>query len=65
MYESGAEEVSRQATVQPNNGKLEISVGYDGTWLIHGHKSHIGAKFVKLALETTFYRRLKYKYQNK
>ncbi|MPC36293.1 hypothetical protein E2C01_029747 [Portunus trituberculatus] len=47
VYESIKEfYTSREMTEPDEDGILDVEVSYDGTWMIRGHKSHIGIGFV-------------------
>lgn len=39
-------EYEKQGTEKDVDGVLNIEVGFDGTWMTRGHKSHIGAAFI-------------------
>lgn len=44
--ETVSEVAKMEGVLQPCDEKIRIGVGFDGTWLTRGHKSHIGAGFV-------------------
>lgn len=48
-----SEVAKKQALSEPGDKPVRIGVGYDGTWLTRGHKSHIGTGFV-IDMETGF-----------